>query len=274
MEKEIRKKIYGREELKKYFRNGQIPSETHFAYLIDSVIVQQDDGVSKDEENGYVITPLGSSSRLITFYKGMDRREPFFYVDRDINQSSSLRFTSGEYPLDDTSGDALSDEKKKDGVSTFLHQDGSVGFGKRCEPDLRAEFKGFAGMEGRKGTYRHGYVPADGKWHIVAEDLDNCQAFEVMARTGKKGSGKFSIMHAIALSAFGKSSSSIRKTRAYYGFFWNKLNLRWSGTTHKYCLELRANRNYGKGVNIYYNIAKLWDDELFLKGEEYYPTQK
>jgi hypothetical protein len=264
MDKEIRKKIYGREELKKYFRNGQIPTETHFAYLIDSVIVQQDDGVSKDEENGYIITPLGSSSRLMTFYKGMDRREPFFYVDRDINQSSSLRFTSGT---------AASDEKKRDDASTFLHQDGSVGFGTRCDPDLKAEFKGFVGMEGRKGTYRHGSVPADGQWHKVAEGLDNCQAFEVMARTGKKRSGKFSIMHAIALSAFGKSSSSIRKTRAYYGFFWNKLNLRWTGTTHNFSLELRANRNYGKGVNIYYNITKLWDDELFSEKEEYYPAQ-
>ncbi|MCZ8286188.1 MAG: hypothetical protein O9353_12105 [Bacteroidia bacterium] len=229
------------------------------------MIVQQDDGVSKDEENGYIISPLGSSNRLITFYKNMDQMEPFFYVDRDSHQSASLRFTSGT---------SAADEKQSENASTFLHQDGSVGFGKRCESDLRAEFKGFAGMEGRKGTYRHGDVPADGKWHKVAEDLDNCQAFEVMARTGKKGSGKFSIMHAIALSAFGKSSSSIRKTRAYYGFFWNKLNLRWSGTTHNYCLELRANRNYGKGVNIYYNIAKLWDDELFLKGEEYYPAQK
>ena len=265
MEKQIRKKTYGREELKKYFRNGQIPTETHFAYLIDSVLVQQDDGVSKDEENGYIISPLGSSNRLITFYKGMDQMEPFFYVDKDNHQSSSLRFTSGM---------AESDEKQKDQVSTFLHQDGSLGFGKRCEPGLKAEFKGFAGMEGRKGTYKHGCVPADGKWHRIVEDLDNCQAFEVMARTGKKGSGKFSIMHAIALSTFGKSKSSIRKTRAYYGFFWNKLNLRWRGTTHNYSLELRANRNYGKGVNIYYNITKLWDDELFLREDEIYPTQK
>lgn len=265
MEKQIRKKTYGREELKKYFRNGQIPTETHFAYLIDSVIVQQDDGISKDEENGYIISPLGSSNRLITFYKSMDQMEPFFYVDRDNHQSPSLRFTSGI---------SEPDESERDDTSTFLHQDGSVGFGKRCTQGLKAEFNGFVGMEGRKGTYKHGYVPADGKWHKVAEGLDNCQAFEVMARTGKKRSGKFSIMHAIALSAFGKSSSSIRKTRAYYGFFWNKLNLRWSGTTHNYNLELRANRNYGKGVNIYYNITKLWDDELFLMEEEYYPTQK
>jgi hypothetical protein len=261
MDGQIRKKTFGRAELKKHFKNGQIPTETHFAYLIDSVIVQQDDGVSKDEENGYIISPLGSSSRLITFYKGMDQLEPFFYVDRDNQQSSSLRFTSGI---------AEPNEKSKDEASTFFHQDGSVGIGKRCSPELKAEVNGFMGMEGRKGTYKHGVVPADGKWHKIVEGLDNCQAFEVMARTGKKRTGKFSIMHAIALSAFGKSSSSIKKTRAYFGFFWNKLNLRWGGTTHNYWLELRSNRNYGGGINISYNVTKLWDDELFLPKEEYY----
>lgn len=265
MADQIRKKTYGRVELKKYFRNGQIPSETHFGYLIDSVIVQQDDGISKDEENGYAISPLGSSDRLITFYNGMDQLEPFFYVDRDNHLSSSLRFTSST---------AQPTEKNKDLASTFLHQNGSVGFGKRCSEELRAEFKGIVGSEGRKGTYRNGSVPADGRWHKIADKLDNCQAFEVMARTGKKGSGRFSIMHAIALSAFGKSNGRIRKTRAYFGFFWNKLNLRWNGTTHNYWLELRSNSNYGNGIDIHYNVSKLWDDELFLSHEEYYKKQK
>jgi hypothetical protein len=264
MEKDIRKKTFGREELKKYFKNGNIPTETHFAYLIDSVIVKQDDGISKDENNGYIISPLGASSRLITFYNGMDQLEPFFYVDRDNYQSSSLRFTSGN---------AGFNEKNKEELSTFLHQDGRLGIGKRCSEDLKTEINGFAGMEGRKGTYRQGSIPADGKWHKIVEGLDNCQGFEVMARTGKKGSGKFSIMHAIALSAFGKSKGRIRKTRSYFGFFWNKLDIRWGGTTHNYWLELRTNRNYGAGVNIFYNVGKLWDDELFLPQEEYYKQQ-
>jgi hypothetical protein len=261
MEQQTRKKTFGRAELKKYFKNGNIPSETHFAYLIDSVIVKQDDGIAKDEVNGYVIAPLGSSNRLITFYKGMDQLEPFFYVERDNHQASSLRFISGL---------ASSDEKSKDEVSTYLHQDGKIGIGKRCSDDLKTEVNGFVGMEGRKGTYRYGSVPANGQWHKIVEGLDNCNGFEVMARTGKKGSGKFSIMHAIALSAFGKSKGCIRKTRSYYGFFWNKLNIRWRGNTHNYWLEIRTNRNYGSGVNIYYNVGKLWDDELFLPQDELY----
>jgi hypothetical protein len=261
MDQDIRKKTFGRAELKRYFRNGQVPTETHFAYLIDSVVVQQDDGIAKNEEEGYIISPLGSSNRLITFYNGMDQIEPFFYVDRDNQQSPSLRFISGKQ------GDS---EKSREEASSFFHQDGRVGFGKRCSPDLKTEVQGFIGMEGRKGTYRQGTVPANGKWHKIAEDLNNCQAFEIIARTGKKRSGKFAILHAIALRAFGGSKGRIRKTHSYFGFFWNKLNVRWRGTTHNYWLELRSNRNYGSGVNIFYNVGKLWDDELFLTEEEYY----
>lgn len=261
MEQEISKKKFGREELKKYFENGKIPTQVHFEYLIDSVIVKQDDGIAKDKNNGLIIAPLEASSRLITFYKEMDLLEPFFYVDRDNYQSSSLKFTSAVHHLD---------KKNLDEASTFMHQDGKLGIGKRCSEDLKTEIKGFIGAEGRKGTYKSGTVEANGGWHKIVEGLNNCQGFEIMARTGKKGSGKFSIMHAIALSAFGKSKGKIRKTTSYFGFFWNKLDLRWGGDTHNYWLEIRTKRNYGTGVNIYYNVSKLWDDELFLPQEEFY----
>lgn len=261
MDGKERKKLYGRAELKKYFRNGEIPTETHFGYLIDSVIVQHDDGFSKDEEHGYIISPLGSSKRLITFYKGMDRLEPYYYIEKDGQDSPSLRFIPGNSDLS---------EEDKIKFSTFFHQNGSLGLGKRCSPDLKLEADGFIGMQGRAGTYKHGSIPADGKWYAIAEELDNCQAFEIIARTGRKGTGKFSIMHAIALSAFGRSRSKIRKTSAHYGFFWNKLNLRWTGTTHNYSLELRSNSNFGTGINIFYNVTKLWDDEVFVKDGNYY----
>lgn len=264
MEDNERKKLYGRAELKKYFRNGQIPTETHFGYLIDSVIVQHDDGFSKNEEHGYIISPIGSSRRMITFYRNMDRLDPYFFLEKDGQGSPSLCFIPGN--------EGASDEERVN-TSTFFHQNGTIGVGQRCNPDLKLEVNGFLGMQGRTGTFLRGTVPADGKWHTIVEKLDNCQAFEVMARTGRKGSGKFSLMHAIALSTFGKSSSTIRKTRAYYGFFWNKLNLRWSGTTHNYSLQLRSNRNFGHDVNIFYNVTKLWDDETFVKDENLYKKQ-
>jgi hypothetical protein len=78
-------------------------------------------------------------------------------------------------------------------------------------------------------------------------------------------------MHALALSAFGRSRSKIRKTSAHYGYFWNKLNLRWKGnSTHDYELQLRTNSNYGDDADIYYQISKLWDDECFLPSTYFY----
>jgi len=262
------KKLHGRAELKKYFRNGQIPTETHFAYLIDSAIIQHDDGISKDEENGYVIAPIGSSSRLMTFYKNMDRLEPFFSMEKDLQDPPSLKFQPG---ISDQ------DNGKQEKNAFFFHQDGRMGLGKRSSPNYKLDVAGFTASQGRIGTYVSGKVPADGAWHPIITGLDNCQVFEVVARTGKKDSGRFSIMHAIATSAFGRSGlcrGKINKTCSYYGFFWNKLNLRWkSKDIHNYSLELRTNRHYGKGVDIYYNVTKLWDDKLFTPEGYYHPKK-
>lgn len=259
-----RKKLYGRAELKKYFRNGHVPTEIHFGYLIDSVVVQHDDGISKDEEHGYIISPIGSSKKIITIYKNMDRLEPYFYVEKDGKESPSLRFIPGTPGLT---------EQDQEELSTFFHQNGNLGLGKRANENLKLEVNGLLGTQGRVGTYKMGTIPADGKWHTIVEGLDNCQAFEVIARTGKKRSGKFAILHAIAVSTFGRRRKGIRKTRSWFGFFWNRLNIRWRGTTHNYTLELKSNRNFGKGVDVYYNISKLWDDEAFLPEEYYYPKQ-
>jgi len=84
-------KAYGRAELKKKFQNGNIPSETHFSSLIDSMINKQDDGFSKDEENGFVIKSIGSSSRLLSLYKNINDLSPFFIFEKDEKENTSLK---------------------------------------------------------------------------------------------------------------------------------------------------------------------------------------
>ncbi|MFM9984371.1 MAG: hypothetical protein ACKVOK_04015 [Flavobacteriales bacterium] len=261
------KSQHGREELKGYFRNGVIPTEKHFEFLIDSTINKLDDGFSKDENSGYILTPLGSSSRLITFYKNMDRLEPLFYLEKDEQQSPSLRFVSGLKNPDAHQDD---NELAKDDKSIFFHQNGNIGIGSRCEENHKLEVNGFLATKGRLGTFASGTVPANGKWHDVIKSLDNCQAFEVMARAGIKRTGKFSMLHAIALNAFGESTSKINKTRSYFGFFWNRLNIKWEGSTHDYALKLKSCRNFGKNAVIHYRITKLWDDELFTTDQSFY----
>lgn len=264
MEKKENKKIHGREELKKYFRNGRVPTENHFGYLIDSMINKQDDGFSKDEDNGLHISPAESSKRLLTFYTSIDELQPFFFVEKNSLGIPALKLQPSNIPGGSENGDEQ---------SFFFHEGGRLGVGKRSDKNYKLDVKGLVGMEGRIGTFKSGTVPADGSWHPIIEGLDNCQAFEIVARTGDKGKGKFAMMHAIALSTYGKSKSKIRKTGAYYGFFWNKLNLRWKGeSTHRYHLQLRSNSNYGPGVRIFYTVTRLWDDENMLPGGSLYPA--
>jgi hypothetical protein len=245
-------KTFGREELKEHFKNGRLPTEQHFAHLIDSTINKQEDGFSKDEENGMLVAALGSSKRLVSFYKTNDDLNPFFRIEKDERENEALRFQAYTKP------------EGEDDKSFFLHNNGSMGIGKPCDPDHTLDVNGFVGMQGRVGTFLSGKVEANGQWHSIIKGLNNCSAFEVMARTGIKGSGKFAITHATALSAFGHSRGKIRKTAAYYGFCWNKISLRWTGSTHNYDLQIRTGSNYGKGIDIYYKITKLWDDDTFM----------
>ncbi len=249
-------KSFGREDLKKYFRNGQIPTENHFAYLIDSMINKQDDAFLKDKDDGFVIATMGNSNRFISLYKNINDLDPFFCIEKDEQGVESMKINP-----------VRENEESSDNSSFYFDVNGNLGIGKRSSEGLKLDVAGFSGMQGRLGTFASGSVPADGKWHTIIEGLDNCNAFEVVARTGKKGTGKFAILHAIALSAFGGSRSRIRKTSAHYGFFWNRLRLRWTGKTHNYNLQIKTGNNYGNEVDIFYNITKLWDDELCLPAE-------
>ena len=96
---------------------------------------------------------------------------------------------------------------------------------------------------------------ADGQWHDVLSDLNEYQAFEVVAAVGKKGA--HSILHAIAVSTYGKSKSKITKTCGHFGWVRNKIDIRWTGSYFSYQLQVRTKSNYGEGVLIRYNIAKL-----------------
>ncbi len=291
-------KNLNRDDLKKFFRNGQMPSENHFGYLIDSMINKQDDGFIHDDDDGLI---LASSlrKRFVTLNnKSTEDTRPFFSIgadDKDEQDNQSLRFTSLAAPTpaaatqsfflhskDNAGAGKKANSNYRVDVSDFvaaqaapqnffLHSNGNMGVGKKSDKNYRVDVSGFVAAQGRVGTYVQGNVPANGKWQDITPDLDNCSAFEVVARTGKKTSGRFAILHAIALSAFGRSRGRIRKTSAHYGSFWNRITLRWkSDGTHNYRLQIKTRRNYGGDVQIFFKVGKLWDDKLFMPGEYVY----
>jgi hypothetical protein len=284
-------KFKNRLELKGLFRDGSIPDEKQFEMLIDSMVNRLEDGFSKDTENGMQISPIGTDKRFISFYEGIEKLNPLFFIEKGDDAKPGLNFGS----------------KTKENILFFDQDNGNVGVGK-VEPLRTMDVNGFVSADGRVGNNitkdlpdpnpvvqpikkdnakpdakpgdisKQWWVKADGQWHAIATKLDNCQAFEVVARAGKKGKGKFAIMHAIAVSVYGPKGK-IRRTNANYGFFWNKIKLRWTGTVHNYNLEIKTSNNYGKDETgrdayIYYSITRLWDDLQFLPHDELYEPEK
>lgn len=237
--------IQNRDTLKKRFKNGEMPTQRHFEDLIDSMVNKADDGLSKCIDHGLMLAPEGKSTKLVSFYKSIEEKVPAWAIEL----------------AEDSKGKALQigEEGRKE-PAVFIQSGGNMGIG-TATPGYDLDVNGLAGMKGRIGTFRKGEVPGNGKWQTIAEGLDGCNALEVMAGIGGlQGEGKYALLHAIAVSTYGRSKSKIKKVQAHYGWFWNKLCIRWSGTTFNYSLQVRTRRNYGEGVNIKFHISKLWDD--------------
>lgn len=227
-----------RAKLKNYFLKGNIPTENQFHDLIDSSMNQKDDSIEKNQGEALGLSSEGSSDELLRFFKNMEDKNPQWII-------------SGK----SKDGDVGFNISDSDNNSKFFIEDrGKVGIG-TTKPQNKLEVIGSVGMQGREGLYAHGEIPADGQWYTVIGNIEDYCGFEIIANVGTKGA--HSAMHAIAMSAYGQSKSKIRKTQGYFGRCRNCIDLRFSGSYFDYALQIRTKRNYGDGINIKYNIAKI-----------------
>lgn len=225
--------------LKNYFLKGSIPKENQFHDLIDSSINQEDDGMIKIQGQGIKIRAEGENEELMSFFKNIEDLKPSWTIAQrtdDGNEGFNIAEKDNESRL-------------------FIENGGNVGIG-TTQPKAKLDVDGFVGMKGRIGFFAYGEVPADGQWHSIINGLNNYNAFEIIAVAGRKGA--HSITHAIAVSSYGSSKNTVRKTQGYYGRCRNKIDLRWTGSYFDYNLEIRTKRDLGEGVFIDYNVTKLF----------------
>lgn len=237
--------INDREQLKKYFRSGMLPSEVHFAILIDSMFNKIDDGINKNEEEGLMIFPSGDEEVLLSFYDSLKEKKSSWVIVNGKGETKGI----------------ILKEKGKESPTIFFQKGGNVGLG-TDKPTQKLEVAGLIASHGRVGGFKKGEIPADGAWHDVLTNLTGCQGFEIIAHAGRKQKGKYALLHATALSTFGKSKPKISKTCAYFGFWWNKIDCRFTGDTFNYKLQIRTGSNYGADSKITFRISKLWDDDF------------
>lgn len=222
--------LLNRQSLINYFKKGSAPSEKHFADLIESTVNIVDDGISREGENGFRITPVGRSKRLISFYKNFKQIKPEWSINLDKEGLSGLTI-----------------QQEENTPALVFKSGGNIGVGIE-NPKSKLDVDGYVTAKGRIGSYLNGQVAGDGKWQNLIVNIKEPCAFELMLRIdGAKGSGRYSLAYLIALNTFGgkASAGNITKTRAYYGSFFNRLRFRWSGSLYDYSLQVKTARHFG-----------------------------
>jgi len=258
-----------RSTLKRFFREGALPSEDQFADLIDSSLNMIDEGFDKSPENGFEISLIGDHDRLISFFRTAAAKDMVWSISYDKEQDQLF------IRKPDT-------EKAIPPAMTFT-ADGKVGVNK-SDPVHALDVDGVVAAHGRIGasTGDTNTVPADGEWHSITSALYGCHALEVMAGVGSKGTGRYALMNAIAVNTFNPKGwifnflnlkKRIRYHQSYYLARGNRIKLRWSGEGDEYYLQMKTNCDYGDGAQIRYYITRLWFDEdmsgsRLVSGEE------
>jgi hypothetical protein len=257
-----------RKTLAEYFSAGRMPTQEAFGDLIDSVVNIVDDGFDKSATDGIKVAQLDNNSKLISFYDEITVNRPLWSMGfsqsgyaaasgKDLSftytGTNTTGFTLSYAPLPDPGDNGEEKGKVKVGINNPAP---------RCELDV----KGVIASDGRIGRPGHParLARADGKWHPVITGLDGCQAFEIMAGVGKKRSGRYALLHAFALSTFNSSNSKITYHQAHYSSRCDQIDLRWTGDTHNYALEMRTRCDFeesrGERIYIRYYVTQLWFD--------------
>jgi len=245
----------GRDTLKLFFQPGALPSADHFGDFIDSTVNQVDDGFKKTAENGLEISSLGSFDSLISFFRESRSEQALWSIGYD-EERDKLLFTK------------LDDAEQAHTVLS-LAPDGKVGINRK-DPQHELDVDGFVSARGRIGAASADLtVPADGRWHDVTETLTGCHALEVVAGVGKPRTGRYALVHGIAMNAYNpagmlfnlfKRKNRISCQHAYYSSRRDRLQLRWQGRAREYTLQLRSRCDFGEGCFVRYYITRLWCD--------------
>lgn len=283
-----------RESLKRYFREGALPDEDHFADLIDSMLNMSDEGFRKTVEHGFeVYSPLGHDA-LLSFFRDQDPERPAWRIELG-GARDALLVQGRQLPED---ADAASNANGGNGGNgggngsgngsgaqtpalLCLDQDRRIGIGTE-RPQTMLDVAGTVRSRGREGAYTREHpvvLRADGTWQDLTDDLEGCQAFEVVAGAGLRGKGRFGLVHAIAINTYNPTlglfnflnrKRGIRCTHGYYSRGCDRLELRWSGTSGRnarYRLQIRTGCDFGPDAVLQAQLTQLWSDAHMSGGQ-------
>lgn len=255
-----------RAELKARFKEGSMPSMSDFDMLIDSTMNINDDGIEHSPSRGLCLTQVtGDEHRLLSFYRQGTLSAWAIGLD------PSGRTLAFEVAQPKGGDDTRRADESSAAVLTLVAPGKAQAFGdapgtparvgvNQPRPAYALDVGGTVASSARRGKEAMRAL-ANSEWHTIIGDLHGCVALEVVAGTGKEGTGKYALMHAFALKVF-DAAGEITYHRTHYGARRHRLELRWLQETGSatFKLQIKVNCHYGEGVQIRCHITSLWDD--------------
>ncbi|MFM2483669.1 hypothetical protein [Celerinatantimonas yamalensis] len=260
-----------RSTLKNYFRQGAMPSADHFADLIDSCVNQIEEGFAKPPDSGLQLTAL-DRAHLLSFYQQSSPDTPLWHIGF-AKQQDNLQITAEQH--------------RNKAANLTLTGDGYMGI-QTDHPQCALDVNGLIAAHGRMGHQMlDAEIPADGQWHDLTPELEGCQMFEIAAGVGIRHSGRYALLHAIAINTCAPNrwwnrlwqrKNPIQVTQGYFRSSSDKLRLRWKqtikeGAIRPYVLQIRSNTSYGDQRVIRYHLTQLWQDAYMQSCETHVSSE-
>lgn len=272
-----------RDTLRKFFAAGSLPTQEHFGDLIESMLNMRDEGFRKTPDNGMEVLSIADKPALMSFYRDRDPAQALWSV-RYGSESDSLQLVGGAAQQAESAAvlslvpaQAAGVPGSDDAARPGLGAPPRVGIN-TTRPQQALDVAGVVASQGRVGSYANHVarqLPADGQPHTLIDHLTGCHAFEIMAGVGGEGSGRYALLHAVALNTYnpvvqwwqrllpGANRRGIRTTSAHYGRRCDRLSLWWEGGHGKggeYRLCIRTRCDYGPAVIVNCSVTQLWFD--------------
>jgi hypothetical protein len=280
--------------LRSFFEPGLRPSRDHFADLIDSALIMDDEGFSKTPSDGLKVVTTKDELGLISFQRQLSSRVNWSMAFLDhAGRQLALKPSSVKDPSVPPMVTFLASEKDAglnvggDDDAPTGREPGEVRINANVRigadaPAFKLDVAGTVSADGRIGR-ECTPLRADGVSHPITPVLSGCVAFEVMAAvSGPKSRGRFALLHAIAMNAYNPIwwddvfglRRRIRSQHAYYSRRSDRLQLSWEktedrkrdpndvhGMDAKFTLNIRTRSTYlddDPNIRIQAYVTRLW----------------
>lgn len=224
-------KLKNREDLKQYFKKGNVPTENQFADLIDSVPNILEDGQVKRTDKGWAFYPDSGKPLLFSLYSS-EGTTPSWTLLLNSGNDLELKNETGETVMciDQKLGKKPTGENAPDDQNNV-------------EPQIVPEKVDESENEASEDEIADSLIfPADKNWYNVIEiasDNDSFEVFQLFAYMAENESSNMKMTVAYAYH-HGSASWGIDCSRDHWWGWTGNLKLRWSTQEGKLYLQIRS----------------------------------